>query len=186
VHAHPEVIKGHFGDGSRFGIRLHYFYEPVLLGTAGTVRKIARDFSETFLIYYGDNLCKFDLQAMVRFHKATKAAVTLLTGESYDALSGGVVVCDKKGRITEFQEKPRIPPGQKRLENGGVYLFEPDVVTQIPETTPCDIARDIFPALLQKKLPVFSYQAEGFVRGIDTIERYERVQREIKSGLIAL
>ena len=38
LHWFPQTIKGHFGDGSDFGIKLGYSHEERLLGTAGGVR----------------------------------------------------------------------------------------------------------------------------------------------------
>ena len=43
LHYHPEAITGYFGDGSAWGMHLHYFYEDTPLGTAGGV-KACRDF----------------------------------------------------------------------------------------------------------------------------------------------
>ena len=37
LHHYPEVVTDYFGDGSAFGVHLHYSYEPELLGTAGAL-----------------------------------------------------------------------------------------------------------------------------------------------------
>ena len=62
LHYHPEAITGYFGDGSAWGMRLHYFYEDTPLGTAGGVRA-CRDFlgQEDFLVISGDCVSDFDL-----------------------------------------------------------------------------------------------------------------------------
>src|SRR5437763_9158040 len=41
VHYLPRVITDYFGDGSQFGVRLHYSLETKILGTAGGVKRFA-------------------------------------------------------------------------------------------------------------------------------------------------
>ncbi len=47
LHHCPEVVRSHFGDGSRFGVSITYSYEPELLGTAGAVKKLESFFQDT-------------------------------------------------------------------------------------------------------------------------------------------
>src|SRR3972149_10195068 len=44
LHHLPEVITDYFGSGEKFGVNIRYSYEKELLGTAGAVKKIAKDF----------------------------------------------------------------------------------------------------------------------------------------------
>ncbi len=37
----PEAVQSYFGDGQKWGVRLHYFIEEAPLGTAGSVRACA-------------------------------------------------------------------------------------------------------------------------------------------------
>src|SRR5271156_792666 len=39
LHYLPEVIKNYFGDGSKFGVKIHYFAEQEPLGTAGAIKE---------------------------------------------------------------------------------------------------------------------------------------------------
>src|SRR5579864_3244012 len=51
LHYLADAITETLGDGSRFGVKLEYSYEPVLLGSAGGVKAL-RDFfgNETFVV----------------------------------------------------------------------------------------------------------------------------------------
>ncbi len=70
LHFRPEVIRDHFGDGSRLGIRLVYSHEPELLGTAGGLKKMAALFTgEPFLVQYGDVVTNQDFNALLGFHR---------------------------------------------------------------------------------------------------------------------
>ena len=50
VHYHAEQIEKRLGDGSACGVRLHYLYEEVLLGSAGAVKQMEPFFAETFVV----------------------------------------------------------------------------------------------------------------------------------------
>src|SRR5688500_8547853 len=45
VHRRAQAITDLFGDGARFGVQLHWLHEPELLGTAGTVARLAPFFA---------------------------------------------------------------------------------------------------------------------------------------------
>lgn len=186
LHHRPEVIRDYFGDGRKWGVEVRYSHEPRLLGTAGAVRNLAREFDGTFIVYYTDNLCAFDLSAMAARHAERRALATILVSESYDRLAGGVLECAGDGRVLRFLEKPSGAEDAARLENGGVYLCEPRVIDWIPPEGPSDFGRDVFPALLAAGEPVYCHRAEGFVRGIDTPERYRDLERALSEGTLQL
>jgi mannose-1-phosphate guanylyltransferase/phosphomannomutase len=184
LHYRPSVIREYFGDGRRYGVEIQYSHETELLGTAGTVKKLSREFKGAFLVYYADNLCACDLTRMALFHKEKGALATILVSESYDDLAGGVVACDGEGRILSFLEKPPDADSGQRLENGGIYVLEPRIVDHIPDKGPSDFAKDVFPKLLVAGQKLYCYRAEGYVRGIDTPERYRNLLDEMRTGKI--
>ncbi len=47
-----DVIEHHFGDGSRFGVRISYLIETQPLGTAGAVLAGYDSLAEDFLVLY--------------------------------------------------------------------------------------------------------------------------------------
>src|SRR5687767_8222730 len=51
LHHRPESVRKALGDGSRFGVKLHYVEEPEILGTSGALDN-TREFFEhdTFLV----------------------------------------------------------------------------------------------------------------------------------------
>ncbi|MCX6340347.1 MAG: nucleotidyltransferase family protein [Candidatus Aureabacteria bacterium] len=186
LHYHPSAIQRYFGDGRRWGVEIHYSFEPELLGTGGAVKKLRGELDGTFLVYYADNLCSCDLTKMVFFHGEKRALATILVSERYDDLAGGVVGCDKEGRVVSFMEKPSATTSGERLENGGIYVLEPKIIDCIPGDRPCDFARDIFPELLRAGEALYCYRAEGYVRGIDTPERYRNLLEELRTGVLTV
>src|ERR1044072_6895097 len=79
LHHRPESVRQALGDGSRFGVKLKYVEEPVILGTSGAVGN-ARDllFGETFVVINGKIITDIDLQAALDEHRRTKAIATLV------------------------------------------------------------------------------------------------------------
>jgi NDP-sugar pyrophosphorylase family protein len=186
LHYRPAVIKDYFGDGRKWGVEVRYSHEPRLLGTAGAVRNLARELDGTFIVYYTDNLCSFDLRAMASLHTKRAALATILVSESYDRLAGGLVECADDGRVLRFLEKPAGAEDGPRLENGGVYLLEPRVIDSIPAEGPSDFGRDVIPTLIRAGEPIYCHRAEGFVRGIDTPDRYRNLERALRGGALRI
>src|SRR5688500_12146819 len=54
------VIQEYLGDGSQYGIKIHYTVEESPLGTAGSVRQGSEGRDETFMGISGDGLAGFD------------------------------------------------------------------------------------------------------------------------------
>ncbi|HEY5045718.1 MAG TPA: sugar phosphate nucleotidyltransferase [Solirubrobacteraceae bacterium] len=151
LHYFPETIREHFGD------RLEYRYEPELLGTAGGVRACADFFGEEpFLVISGDALTDIDLGAFVARHRASGGVATLAVKRVVDTREFGVVLHDREGQITGFQEKPSPEEALSDLGNCGIYIFEPQIFDYFPDpAVPAvcppfvDWAQDVFPTLLE-------------------------------------
>ncbi|HEV2997878.1 MAG TPA: nucleotidyltransferase family protein, partial [Solirubrobacteraceae bacterium] len=101
VHYFPESVREHFGD------RVSYRHEEELLGTAGGVRACREFFGgEDFLVISGDALTDINLTALVARHRQAGGVATLAVKQVSDTREYGVVLHDREGRISGFQEKP--------------------------------------------------------------------------------
>ena len=56
LHHLPEIIKEYFGNGKDFGVKLHWSFEPEILGTAGGIKK-AQQFLEG--VHWNFKICFF-------------------------------------------------------------------------------------------------------------------------------
>ena len=63
LHHLAEKVRAFVGNGECYGLRVHYSYEPELLGTAGAVKKVASFFNEPFLVVYSDNFTQWKLNS---------------------------------------------------------------------------------------------------------------------------
>ena len=107
LHYRAEEFAPRLGDGSRFGIELHYRFEPVPLGTGGTTRDLLAELGEEILVHYGDILTDHDLRGIVRQHRRSSAWATLLVHQR--AGSNSIVTLDDDQRISRFVERPEMP-----------------------------------------------------------------------------
>ncbi len=164
LHYFPDSIREHFGE------RLEYRYEEELLGTAGGVRACREFFGEeAFLIISGDALTDIDLGAFVARHRATRGIATLSVKKVSDTREYGVVLHDREGRITGFQEKPEPDEALSDLGNCGIYIFEPEIFDYFPERPFADWAQDVFPALLANDVPFHIHEIRDYWNDVGSL-----------------
>ncbi|MEJ2699682.1 MAG: sugar phosphate nucleotidyltransferase, partial [Desulfuromonadales bacterium] len=172
-------MKNFFGDGSEFGVRITYVTPLEDLGTAGAVKAAAKYLNERFLIISGDLLTDFDLSRVLEFHQKKKALATITLTSVKDPLQFGVVITDKQGRITKFLEKPGWGEVFSDTINTGIYVLEPEVLDLIPEGENRDWSKDIFPAMLADKSPLFGCNIQGYWADIGNTDAYLEACRAI-------
>jgi NDP-sugar pyrophosphorylase family protein len=171
LHHQPEKIKAHIG--SQF--KVHYIYEPELLGTAGAVKNLENLWTDTFLVVYGDNLIRFSLENFYCFHKQNRtiASIALFDREKHlhTGIAGGQVVLNQ-ARIESFIEgvTKRLSP----YVNAGAYFLEPPLLSHIPPQIHYDFGKELFPQLLAENIPLAGHVIDGYCLGIDTPESYYR------------
>jgi mannose-1-phosphate guanylyltransferase/phosphomannomutase len=181
LHHAAHVIPGHFGDGDAWGVHITYVFEPNLLGTAGGVRN-ARHLLEddTFLVVYGDTVLDWDPVPMVRDHRAHRPLATIVVAEVEDPSRLGVVSFDQHRRIRRFKEKPGPDRELGQWVNAGLYVFEPDIFEHLEHLAThaaTDFGIEVFPALLERGLPLRAYPRPRPLVVIDTCEQLRRAQQ---------
>ena len=199
VAYHHQKIERYFGDGRRWGVQLGYSYEGVLdhgdilprpMGSAGGMRKI-QDFSgffdQTTLVICGDALIDLDIGAALHEHKSKGAMASVVTLEvpREEVQSYGIVVAAPDGQIQSFQEKPLPENAKSTLASTGIYIFEPAALDLIPSGQVYDIGSQLFPQLVEKKLPF--YAQKRFFNWIDIgrVSDYWSVLQRVLRGEVA-
>jgi mannose-1-phosphate guanylyltransferase/mannose-1-phosphate guanylyltransferase/phosphomannomutase len=164
LHYFPDSIREHFGE------RLSYRYEPELLGTAGGVRACAEFFGDdSFLVISGDALTDIDLTALAARHRESGGVATLAVKKVPDTREYGVVLHDREGRITGFQEKPHPDEALSDLGNCGIYVFRPEIFDYFPERPFVDWAQDVFPALLSNDVPFHIHEVREYWNDVGSL-----------------
>jgi len=185
LHWYPEAIKDYFGDGSKWGVKITYSYEPELLGTAGGVKKVENFLKDkTFLVLSGDALTDIDLTEFMEFHKRKDGICSIALSEVANPSQYGVVLIDNDNKIIGFQEKPLPGEEKSRLANTGIYVFEPEIFNYIPYNVFYDFGRDLFPKLLAKKIPYYGYKHLRYWNDVGSLEEYQQGNFDALEGKV--
>lgn len=134
-----EVVEQHFGDGSRWGARIHYGRQLVQDGT-GKAPEVAKAFvaESPFLLTYGDILVppKTYPSMVDRFRSGDFSGVITVT-KGQDVTKGGLDFFDDQFCLKRLVEKPSpeqldqlgregwLKPGEPVWYNAGIYIFKP-------------------------------------------------------------
>lgn len=181
------AVEAAFGDGSRYGVKLHYLRERELTGSAGALKQMDGWFDQTFVVVGCDDLTDADLASLVRFHKQRGALATIGLVEADEVDQYGVVILDERGRITGFQEKPAKGEEKSHLVNTGIYVFEPAIFERIPANTFYDFGKQVFPELVADGLPFYGMTLAGaYWRDIGTPGEYRSATDDVLRGTVKL
>jgi len=195
-HLH-EKIEEYFGEGEQFGVQIGYSFEgytketgevvAVPIGSAGGMKKIqdfGGFFDDTTIVLCGDALIDLDLKAALLEHRQKGAMASVITKEvPWDKVpSYGVVVSDKNGRITQFQEKPKQEEALSNYISTGIYIFEPEVIDLIPSGVEFDIGSQLFPLLAEKGMPFYAQHRPFNWLDIGSVSDYWEVLQNVLTG----
>jgi mannose-1-phosphate guanylyltransferase/phosphomannomutase len=184
LHFRPELIEGHFGDGSAFGVRMKYVSASEDFGTAGAVRNAEALLHDRFLVISGDLLTDFDLGAAIERHSERHAEVSVLLTRVENPLQYGVVIAESDGRISRFLEKPTWSEVFSDTVNTGIYVLEPSALELIPRGREFDFSRDLFPLMLREGRRLFGYVADGYWRDVGDLVEYRLAHQDILAGAV--
>jgi mannose-1-phosphate guanylyltransferase len=173
AHAHSGQIRNYLAAHPN-GVKVRVVDEPVLLGSAGTV-KANRDWvagESCFWILYADVLTNAGLARMMQFHLQRRNLATLGGYEVPDPERCGIMQVDAEGVVRGFVEKPKTPAG--RLAFAGLMIADAALLDQIPENLPADLGFDVLPRLAGK---MSAWPISDYLLDIGTLENYELAQK---------
>jgi mannose-1-phosphate guanylyltransferase / phosphomannomutase len=187
LHHRPDSVRRALGDGSRFGVKLHYVEEPVILGTSGALDNTRTFFEhETFVVVNGKIITDIDLNAALETHRKANAIATLvlLRNTRRERFS---VVNTEAGRITGFGGMPVADGGgEVPLMFTGIHILEPRIFEYVPRGVFSDSVIHVYPQAIVKGETIAAHVASGKWRELSTLKRYldisvELLQEEAKS-----
>ncbi len=179
THHLPEPVREYLAEVSqRLGMSATEFYEPTLLGSAGTIaanRGLCRD-ADCCLLIYADNLSSIHLDELLAFHRRHGEPMTMMLFHTAHPRACGIATLDANGRIVEFVEKPQEPKGN--LANGGIYVVSREAYQEIADMGAFDLGFDVLPRFVGR---MQGYLHEGLhmdVGNLDALEKAQHAARE--------
>jgi dTDP-glucose pyrophosphorylase len=134
IHYLGHMIEDHFGDGSRFDVRIEYLREQTMLGTAGALSLIDSFIQHPFLVTNGDVISDIRYGELLDFHERQNATATMAVRLHEWQHPFGVV--EMRGvDIIGFNEKPVL----RSHINAGVYVLDPISLHELEKNQPCDM-----------------------------------------------
>lgn len=176
LHYLDDQVRAFVGDGSKYGLRVGYSYEPELLGTAGAVKKVADFFDRPFYVIYSDNFSQWDLTRLREGCKEPGACAIAVHWRE-NVTQSGMIEFDQDDRISRLVEKPRAEEVTSHYVNAGFLYLDPKVLSYIPDRGYCDFSFDVFPALLKAGEKIYAVKMSDPIIGIDTMSAYEKAER---------
>jgi len=169
-----ELLRAFFQDGHQLGLQIEYSYEPYPLGTAGPLALI-EGLDQTFLVTNGDVLTTLQFHELLDFHHQHGAAATIAVHHRKVKIDLGVIQWDGVPCINGYIEKPTYD----YCVSMGIYVFEPRVLSYIPQNEYLD-----FPDLIKKLIAdgekVVGYQYEGYWQDLGRPDDYEAAAQDFE------
>ncbi len=169
-----ELIRAYFQDGSKWGVKLDYSYEPQPLGTAGPLALI-KGLNETFLVMNADVLTNLDYQELLGEHQRHGGMATIAAYQRQVKIDLGVIIPDGDCRIKDYVEKPT----STHLVSMGIYIFAPQVMDFIQPGKYLDFP-DLVKILLQAGHAVHYHNFSGYWLDIGRHEDYAQAAAEFE------
>jgi NDP-mannose synthase len=167
-----ELVKAYFDHrrGLVEKITLRYVEEEEPTGTAGSLALVP-DLDGTFLVMNGDLLTNLDFHALVQFHRAQKAMLTIATHTRRVKIDLGVLEFNGNFELTGYLEKPET----HYHVSMGIYVYEPGVLKYIEPGCYLDFP-DLVLRLLAQGQRVCAYPSDCLWLDIGRPDDYARAQ----------
>lgn len=183
------VIRDHFGNGEKFGVKISYYNEEIPLGTAGALAELRDRMEENFILLFGDLYVNVDFSKFMQFHTEKDALVTLFAHPNSHPYDSDIVVADKDGRVIDWSYKnTERSHDYPNLTNAGLYVMNrriADVVRATQEKNnnkKVDLEKDVITKQIDAE-KIFAYHSTEYVKDIGTPERLQKAEQDIKKDI---
>ncbi len=177
THYLPEKVNKAIYEWNGEKSKIYTTFEKNLLGTAGTLIRHLDFFNNSEgLIIHADNITDDDLVEFLNAHNSrpNNTILSMLTFETDNPKTCGVVKIDKNNVVQEFYEKVNNPPS--KLANGAIYAFGQDFISYLRDmdNKVFDISKDIIPSINGR---IFTYKTSANFLDIGTPINLKKAQK---------
>ena len=191
----PETIRDYFGDGSKWGVKIHYVLEePEIRGTAGGVKNFSAEggsasggdgyLKDNFFVIYGDVFNLIDYNDMAEaFFKKQGAVAMEVVGDNDHPHDSDLVEIDEEMKFLTIHPKPHTTlPERYKAMRAAAFIFNKEILKYIPANTYYEIDHQLLPDLLARGYTIYGYECDKFIKDIGTPERYQAVNRYVQEN----
>lgn len=199
----PLELNAHIGNGSSWGLddqnggvtvlqpfsssEGEKFFEGTAHAIYQNIEYIDQQNPEYLLVLSGDHIYKMDYGAMLEYHKAKKASLTVgvIPVSMEEAKRFGMMNTDETDRIIEFEEKPEHPKSDKA--SMGIYIFNWPTLRNYLTTSFTtnksleDFGKNVIPMYLANNESTYAYAFDGYWRDVGTIHSLWQANMEFLS-----
>jgi histidinol-phosphate phosphatase family protein len=187
VNHGADQIIAFCNNKQNFGIAIECLDDGKPLGTAGSTIQILPQLAENFLVVYGDTMFDIDLDRFAAFHaENANAGATLFLHPNDHPHDSDLVQMDEQNQITGFYPYPHNPNQYlSNLVNAGMYFFRKSALMDWQgNNAPLDFGKDLFPALIAKRVLLRGYNSPEYIKDCGTPKRLDKVCADLESGKI--
>jgi len=168
-----EKIKEHFGDGSRFSVKISYIEEKANLGTGGALKiALPQMGSEPFVMIWGDVLADIDLADMVDFHLEDNPLITIALTSVADPREYGSAKLHRD-ILVDFKEKPKKTADISHLVTAGIHIVDPKISKYLPKKKSFMLEEEVLPRLARDRA-IHGYIFDGLWFDVGSLEIYNK------------
>lgn len=178
------IIMDYFGDGSKFGVHIEYYFEKEPLGNAGALFKIKDQLTDDFLLLNADAMFDVDFNRFVAYHKQHHSLVTLFTHPNSHPYDSGLIISNASCQVEQWLAKEDTRPTYyKNRVNAGLHVINKEVLNQTIHTQKIDLDRQLLKPLAGTG-KMYCYDSPEYVKDMGTPERYYAVCDDFKEGRV--
>jgi dTDP-glucose pyrophosphorylase len=174
THYLSDMIRDHFGDGSKWSVKISYVHEETPLGTGGALGLLPVDIPDLPLILInGDILTNVDFERVLEFHDKHQAAATMCVRDYEYQVPFGVINGDGN-KIISMVEKPV----QRFFVNAGIYVISPEIRRSVIQNYRIDMPT-LLEQFISRQANVMMFPIHEYWLDIGRMEDYNKAQRDV-------
>ncbi len=173
-----EYIERFFGDGSRYGVKLHISKEDEPLGTAGPLKLLKDELNEPFVVMNGDILTLTNFLEFYNFAVSKDSLLTISVKKFITPYDFGNIFFEGD-KVTGIEEKPDIIT----YALAGIYVMKPGIFELIPDKEYFGMDF-LMQKMLTKNFAISKYELKEYWLDIGRVDDYEKAQESYKVHFI--
>lgn len=181
----PEVVQNYFGDGAKWGIKITYFLELEIRGTAGGIKDFNGKLHGDFFVCYGDvfNLVDFEKMAGYFYSKPDIIGTTIVGETDHPEDSDLVEVADDLRFLKIYPKPHKTISAKYKAMRAAAFIWNERILEYIPANAYYEIDHQLLPDIIGKGEKFYGYETEDYIKDIGTLERYKQVEEYISKNL---